>query len=283
MVSNGLTTIAAGAIGVLGGNTQSSSIGMSDATGVTSRWVGYWLGGLLIVFSFFPVLSAALVATPQPVMGAALLFSACFMMVGGLQIITTRLLDARRTLIVGLALVLSLSYEIFPALYRDVPGVLQPFMSSGLVIGLVAALLLNAVFRIGVRTRAMVSIEADEHAHDAVRSFLEQQGAKWGARRDVVERAIFGTAQALESIAEHCEVQGQIDIEAAFDEFNLDIRISYRGADFVLPDRRPTEEQILESEDGLRLLAGYLIQRNADGVRASRKEGHAVLEFHFQH
>jgi NCS2 family nucleobase:cation symporter-2 len=283
IVSNGLATLVAGLAGGIGGNTQSSSIGISNASGVTSRWVAYWLGGLLILLSMFPVISAALVAMPRAVTGALLLFTSSFIMISGLQVITSRLLDARRTFIVGIALTLSLSREIFPGVYQNAPAALQPFVSSGLVVGLLAALVLNALFRIGVRTRASITIEPGANAHEAVRTFLEQQGAKWGARRDVVERAIFGTEQSLESILEHCNVQGSAMLEAAFDEFNLDVRISYHGDEFVLPDRRPTEQQIMESHEGLRLLSGFLIQRNADCVRAFRKGGSAVLEFHFQH
>jgi NCS2 family nucleobase:cation symporter-2 len=283
ITSNGLSTLFAGLAGVIGGNTQSSGIGMSNATGVTSRWVAYWLGGMLIVLSMVPVVSAVLVAMPRCVIAAMLLFASSFIVISGLQVITSRLLDARRTFTVGLALTLSLSREMFPLAYESAPFVIQPLLNSGLVLGLLTALGLNALFRFGVRTRAAVTIEPSADAHETVRGFLEQQGAKWGARRDVIERAVFGTEQSLESIFAHCSVQGPVALEAAFDEFNLDIRISYQGEDFVLSERRPSEEQIVGSDDGLRLLAGYLIQRNADRVRASRKRERAVLEFHFQH
>jgi xanthine permease XanP len=283
ITANGLATMFAGAIGVIGGNTQSSSIGMSNAAGVTSRWVSYWLGGLLILFSVFPAVPAVLIATPRSVIGASFLFTSCFIVVSGLQIITSRLLDPRRTFIIGIALTLSLGHEIFPGIYRNAPAVLQPFVSSGLVVGLISALALNALFRIGMRTSASVMIEPVSNVHDQVRAFLEQQGAKWGARRDVIERAVFGTAQSVETIIDHCNVQGPVAVEASFDEFNLDVRVTYQGDDFQLSDRRPTDEQIRDSDDGLRLLAGYLVQQNADRVRASRKGDRAQVEFHYQH
>ena len=283
IVSDGLGTVVAALLGVLGGNTQSSANGMANATGVASRRVAFWLGGMLIVFAFFPIVPAVLVAMPRAVVGAAFLFTACFIMISGLQIITSRLLDARRTFIIGIALTLSLGHEIFPALYQRAPTVLAPFVSSGLVIGLLIALILNALFRIGMRTRASIAVERGAGAHDAIRAFLEQQGGKWGARRDVVERAIFGTAQAEESVVAHCNVQGPVEVEASFDEFNLDVRLSWTGDALQLPDKRPSEEEVRETEEGLLLLAGYLIQRNADRVRASRKGDRAVLEFHFQH
>src|SRR5262249_12379994 len=157
------------------------------------------------------------------VVGAALLFNACFILISGFQIITSRLLDARRTFMIGLALILSLGHDVFPGFYRGLPDILQSFVGSGFVIGVTSALILNAIFRIGVRSKVALTLANGADAHGAIRSFLEQQGARWGARRDVTERAIFGAAQALESVAEHCDPQGPITAEAAFDEFNLDV------------------------------------------------------------
>lgn len=283
VVADGVGTAGAALVGAFGCNTYSSSVGMANAVGVTSRWIGFWVGGLLVVLSMFPVVAALLVAIPGPVMGAAVIFTACFVLIKGLQIITDRLLDARRTFIIGLALTLSLSHDIFPGFYHGLPDDLQPFVGSSLVIGLLTALLLNALFRIGVRSRESFEIVPGGDIPATVRAFLEQRGANWGARRDVIERAIFGTAQAIESIADHSDLSGPILVEASFDEFNLDIRLSYQGEVFVIEDRRPTDDEIRESEDGLRRLAGFLIRQNADRASASRKGAQSVLEFHFQH
>src|ERR1044072_5739858 len=63
--------------------------------------------------------------------------------------------------------------------------------------------------------------------------------------------------------------RGPVDVEASLDEFNLDVRLSWQGDELKLPDKRPSEEEIRETEEGLLLLAGYLIQATADGVRGS--------------
>lgn len=281
--ANGVGTVLAGLAGVIGGSTQSASVGMSNATGVTSRWVAYWLAGIMVLCSLFPVVAAVLVAAPRPVIGASFMFLSCFIIVSGLQIITSRLLDARRTFIVGLSLILSLGHEIFPALYGNAPLILQPFTSSSLAVGLAAALVLNALFRIGIRSRATLVVARGQNAHDPVRAFLEEQGARWGARRDVVERAIFGTAQAVESIGAHGGQEGPVTIEASFDEFNLDVRLTYQGEAFIVPDHRPSPEEIEETEEGLRLLAGYLVARTADRVRTGQRAGRCQIELHYQH
>lgn len=283
IAANGLATVISALAGGIGGNTQSSSVGMSNATGVASRWVAYWICGLLLLLSASPIMSAILVGTPRPVIGASFLFTACFITVNGLQIITSRLLDARRTFIIGLALTLSLSHDVLPGLYESAPGWLQPFTSSGLAIGLISALLLNAIFRVGAKSRAVVTLAQDGNEHYIVRAFLEEQGARWGARRDVMARAVFGTAQAIESIAEHSGVRGPITVTASFDEFNLDIEINYQGELLSLGDQRPTDDEIRDAADGIRRLTGFLLQRNADRVRSLSRDGGCVLEFHYQH
>jgi NCS2 family nucleobase:cation symporter-2 len=53
---DGLGTIAAALLGSVGGNTYSSSVGIANASGVASRTVSYWAGGLLIALSLMPAL-----------------------------------------------------------------------------------------------------------------------------------------------------------------------------------------------------------------------------------
>jgi NCS2 family nucleobase:cation symporter-2 len=58
---------------------------------------------------------------PWPVAGAALLFSSTFIIVNGIEIITSRLLDARKILVIGLSLVLGLAIEVYPAFLQAIP------------------------------------------------------------------------------------------------------------------------------------------------------------------
>jgi NCS2 family nucleobase:cation symporter-2 len=99
----------------------------------------------------------------------------------------------------------------------------------------------------------------------------------------VLVRVAFGINQAIETIREHCEPQGPIVVEAHFDEFNLDVRIRYQGAPLELPEQRPSDREIIETESGYRQLAGFLLRRNADRIRTSSKDGSTELEFHFDH
>src|SRR5262249_56715217 len=111
------------------GKPLSGRMGMASASGVTWRIIGFWMAAILILLSMFPVVAWVLVAIPHQVLGATLVFNSCFIVVSGLQIITSRLLDARKRFIIGIALVLSLSRDIFPSFYANLPHYLQPFVN----------------------------------------------------------------------------------------------------------------------------------------------------------
>lgn len=112
--------------------------------------------------------------------------------------------------------------------------------------------------------------------------FVENFGARWGARRDAVTRASFALQQAVETIAEDCRPGRPVLIEIGYDEFTLDVEVRYAGALLEMPKARPTIDEILTSEAGARRLAGYLLRRNADRAVASLRRDMCVVQFHFE-
>jgi NCS2 family nucleobase:cation symporter-2 len=216
-------------------------------------------------------------------MGAALLFTASFIFVNGLQIITSRILDARRTFVIGISFMLGIAVDLYPGAFAGVPPRLQPLVSSALVLGTLTALGLNIVFRMGVRRTRTLRIEPDDVDPKRVEDFMEEAGATWGARRDVIDRASFNLTQSLEVIRDTCEPESPLVIEASFDEFNLDVLVSYAGAPLQLPEVRPSNEEIAASEEGQRKLAGFMLRRYADRVASTHRGGRTTISFHFDH
>ncbi|MFL6797270.1 MAG: uracil-xanthine permease family protein [Xanthobacteraceae bacterium] len=283
-LANGLGNMFAGLVGSLGVTPSTANIGLQSATAVSSRIIGFAIGALLIALAFLPSVTGSLILMPRPVMGASLVFSACFVLISGLQTITSRMLDARRTIIIGLAIASAAAAEIIPDFATNIPAAIEPIVSSSIVLGTLTALVLNGLFRIGLRQRITLALDpAAEDINSKLDEFFDAAGREWGARPDVMTRVGFGINQAVETVREHCEPQGPIQVEARFDEFNLDVKIAYQGAPLELPDRRPSERDIIETEAGYRQLAGFLLRRNADRVRTSMKDGTSMLEFHFEH
>ncbi|MCC6197030.1 MAG: purine/pyrimidine permease [Burkholderiales bacterium] len=283
VAGDGLGSLVAGALGAHGLNSSTGAVGLATATGVTSRRVAYPVAAILLVLAFVPKLGILFHAMPRPVAGAALVFSATFIIINGLEIMASRLLDARKTLVIGLALVFGFAVEVMPGLLDALPPAARTALGTSIVLGTLVGLGLTLIFRIGLRRTATMTVSPGKVNTKALEDFLDAHGAAWGARRDVIERAKFNLAQSIETLTSSGVANGALEAEASFDEFNLDVRVSYDGPPLELPQQRPSNDEIMASEEGERRLAGFMLRRLADRVSVSRKGTRSIVLFHFDH
>jgi NCS2 family nucleobase:cation symporter-2 len=287
ILAEGITNLFNSFLNSLPLTSSGGAVGLAAATGCTSRQVAYWLGGLMAVLAFMPKAIVFWEILPEPVMGAALMFLAAFTTLAGLQVIASRLLDNRKILTVGIALILGISYEPLRQQFQSAPPEsLKVLMFSGVGTGVLAAVLLSAVFRIRDHTRDRRAFDAHSSSLDDVVAFLERQGRSWGARADVVRRAEYATWQAFEILTEHglMEAEGEagtIELETVFNEYTFAVILYYQGAALPLSLHPPTHEEMLEDEDAVLRMAGYLLHRLADQVRTRRGERRSELRLIF--
>ena len=278
--ANGVAGVFCGLVGSFGINSYSSCIGLSGATAVTSRSIGFAIGIGFTALALVPAASVLFAAMPPPVMGAALFFTAAFVLTSGLQMITARMLDARKTVVIGFSFAMAMMADVYHETLTGVPLVLQPIFGNSLVLGTICAVILNLILRIGVRQRVSIKLAPGHLSREAVEQFLAEQGGQWAARRDIIDRATFSVVQLLEILG---DPPSGVEIEASFDEFNLDLRVRYIGDSLILPERRPTPREVIATEDGERLLAGYLLRRSTDRI-ASRSTGRSIeVALHYVH
>jgi NCS2 family nucleobase:cation symporter-2 len=282
-LADGLAASTSGLLGSYGLSTVAASVGVIVATGVASRKIAYAIAAIAGVLAFLPKFAAVMAAIPGSVVAGSLIFVSCFILISGMQIITSRMLDARKMLVIGLALFAGLAVLMFPAVAAAAPRSVRPLLDSALVTGTVLALGLNLVFRLGVRQKVSLSLDPSGDYPRAIEDFFTERGKNWGARPDIIRRAIFGVTQLTEAVIENCNPQGPLVIDASFDEFNLEVQVGYDGELLELPDSRPTEREVREDEDGARRLAGFMLRRNADRAQSDRRDGRAVIGFHFDH
>ena len=152
LVADGIAVTISGLLGGVASDTSASNVGLSSATGATSRWIGVAAGVLFAVLGFSPKLAAVLSVMPPPVAGAILIFVVCFMTTAGFQIISSTRPDARMTFVIGISLAFGLSLDMLPQLYASVPGWLRPLFESSLTLTTVLAVVLHQIFRIGAPT-----------------------------------------------------------------------------------------------------------------------------------
>ena len=221
-------------------------------------------------------------ALPGPAVGAVLIYSACFIILGGLQLLTSRMLDARRIFAVGIALIFGLSVEVVPDLYRTVPASLKPVFSSSTSVATVLVVILSILFRIGLRKQGSLELRTGQDHLDEITQFMEEQGSAWGMRQEVVSRATdaaYETVNHLSLLPMRSEL---ISVRTSWDELRLDLEIEYAGTTIDLADSMPSLEE-MGTQAGVAQLAGYLIRQYADRVRIREKNGLCQVLLHFDH
>jgi len=280
---DGFGGILPGIMGGFGQSTSSSNVGLSLATGATSRRIAYATGGIIIFLAFFPRLSELFIIMPPPVMGATLVFAISFMIIAGLQIIATRMLDVRRTFVLGLAIIFGLSADLTPQLYASVHPWIKPVFSSSLALGSVSAVVMNLLMRIGISSRSTIVLNPKQNTSTDVFNFMENQGSKWAARREIVMNAAGTVNEVLETVAALNLATSPLKVEVKFDELNFDIDIFYEGKPLQFGGKPPSPEELLENEDALGSLSGFIISRKADRVSSHVSDGTCHIHLHFDH
>jgi xanthine permease XanP len=283
VLAGSICTIGAGLLGGAGQSTFSGNVGLAIATKATSRHVALPCGIILILLAFCPKLSAVFTVMPQPVMGAILVYVACFMILAGVQVMTSRMLDARKTFVVGISLIFGLSVRMVPGLYADVPDALSSLFSSSLSLATVLVIVLNLLFRIGIRTRVALQLDPRADSAEKIFTFMQVQGATWGARKEVIDRATYAMNEFMEAAGTLDLARGKIAAEVSFDEFNLDVNLRYDGVLMEFPQERPTQVDLLSDETGVAKLAGFLIRNYVDRIKSECVDGRCRIQFHFDH
>ena len=217
------------------------------------------------------------------VLGAALIFAVSFMVMAGIQILASRMLDARKTLTVGLALIAGLAVDMVPGMLDEAPVWAQSLLHSSLSTSTIAVVLLNLLFRIGIARRATLELDPQGSSSDDIVSFFERQGGLWAARRDVMDHAKAAVCQLVEAVREHQLATGPLKLEAAFDELRIAVELRYAGTPLALPTVRPSAEAMLESPAAGMDLAGFLVRSYADEVSADTDNGQALVTLAFDH
>lgn len=283
ILADAAATVFSAVIGGMGQGSSAGNIGLSMASGVTSRRVAYFIGFAFIALAFLPKLVTFFVIMPKPVMGSILLIISCYMITSGLQTIVSRMMDTRKIYVVGLSLIAGLSVDMAPWYFYELPKWTKPVIQSPLASATLCAIVLNILFRIGVSARSTLTLSLQQDRADKIFDFMEEQGGHWGARKDVIQKASSVMAEFFEMAQALDLTPRPIVATAGFDEFNLDICFQYEGELVDFQVSKPQHEDLLSDDTAVAKLAAYLIRSNTDKIRTEQKDGLSKVFFHFEH
>ena len=157
ILTDGLGNVFSGLLGGTAVGVGSANIGLASATSgqpATARRIAVVVGAAMLLMAFFPRVAGIFPAMPMPVIGAAVIYVAAFLVVSGARMAAGCLSDRRRMAVVGLALAAGAFVECAPQVSRATPEWLQPLASSPLAVAALVAVALGSLPGIGTRGRA---------------------------------------------------------------------------------------------------------------------------------
>lgn len=125
--------------------TFAQNNGIIQMTGVASRYVGRYIGVILILLGLFPPFGELLRQIPTPVLGGATMVMFGCVVVAGIRIITQAPLTRRDMLIVGLAFGIGLGIEAVPRFLTHFPAIIGDLFDSPAITGGIVAIVLNLI------------------------------------------------------------------------------------------------------------------------------------------
>ena len=109
--ADGLGNLLSGLASTVPNTTYSSSVPLTELTGVAARSVGVCLGLVFIALAFLPKVAALLLAIPNPVIAAYALVLMGMLFVQGMRIVIQDGIDYRKSVMVGLAFWLGVGFQ----------------------------------------------------------------------------------------------------------------------------------------------------------------------------
>ncbi|KKD00120.1 MULTISPECIES: uracil-xanthine permease family protein [Photobacterium] len=145
VLADGINSALAAVLNSFPNSTFSQNNGIIQLTGVASRYIGYFVAGMLVLLGLFPAVAGLVQLIPEPVLGGATIVMFGTIAASGVRIISRCELDRRAILIMALSFSMGLGIAQKPEILQFMPDVVKSILSSGMAAGGLTAILLNLI------------------------------------------------------------------------------------------------------------------------------------------
>ena len=290
VAADGMGNLLSGLMGTIPNTTYSSSIAVTELTGVASRSVGVCIGIVLGIAAFFPKLTAVILAVPSPVIAAYVTVLIALLFTVGMRIVVQDGVDYRKSVVVGLSFWLGVGFQnqqVYPDLLGDTLGsMLGNGMTAGGLCAILMMLCLNLAMPRPKRIQTKLAMQSLPKILEFLRTCAKE--GRWSAAS--TERLCAAGEEAILSLLHEDEdesakdEQGEeparalnVSVRTAATSAELEFIASTGGAN--LEDRIALlgqwAEQSASHDISLRLLRHY-----ASSVRHQQYHGIEVVTVH---
>lgn len=148
VLGDGVNSLIAATFNTFPNTTFSQNNGVIHLTGIASRYVGYFIAGVLFLLGLFPILGSLLMTIPKPVLGGATLVMFGTVAAAGIKIIASETLNRQKIMIIALSFGFGLGVMLVPDLLSNTPKLVQSIFGSPVTLSGITALTMTAVLAV---------------------------------------------------------------------------------------------------------------------------------------
>ncbi|WP_296403581.1 nucleobase:cation symporter-2 family protein [Psychrobacter sp.] len=145
VLGDGVSSMIAAVFNTFPNTTYSQNNGVIQMTGIASRHVGMYVGGILLLMGMFPMIGALFTQLPKPVVGGITLLMFATVATAGIRILATVEFSHRNILIIATTLGLALGIAFVPDVLAQMPKMIQNIFGSAVTVAGFVAILLDTI------------------------------------------------------------------------------------------------------------------------------------------
>lgn len=274
--ADGLAVVFSSLIGTFPVGVSPSAVGVTKATGATSRVIAYAVAVICLVFAFIPKISALFMLLPTPVISAGLIVTSCIMFVGGIKIITRVPTDLRKTYTIGIAILAGLAPKLFPEFFQQLPSLLVSISQSMLVTIGLTAIIVNLIFHIGRKQRRLIG--GDTPGYEK----LLNEAMSLGLPRNLAEKNAQVIDKLHQSIVAAKVIKKDFKLTLTYNEIDFIAKMDYVGELPVFVEREDlSADNLVEEQVFILGLSSLFANTMPDNIAVSKDQGrcHITLKF----
>ena len=202
VAADGAGNLLSGLAGTVPNTTYSTSIAITELTGVAARSVGVWIGVVFAAAAFLPKVSALLLAIPSPVVAAYATVLLSLLFVLGMRIVVQGGVDYRKATIAGVSFWVGVGFQN-QVIFADHLGewwgsLLGNGMTAGGLTAIALTLFMELTGPRGRRIETALKVDALAEVIAFLRDFASRRS--WG--EDAVQRLCSAGEETLLSLAQ---------------------------------------------------------------------------------
>ncbi len=183
VAADGLGNLLSGLMATVQNTTYSTSVSVTELTGVGARSVGIFAGFVFLVLAFLPKLVAVILAIPAPVAAAYITVLLAMLFVVGMRMVIQDGIDYRKGLVAGVGFWAGVGFQngvIYPEYFSTFAGGL---LNNGMTAGGLVAIILTLFVELTQPRRRRLEVEFELSALPRIREFIGEfvSSGSWDA------------------------------------------------------------------------------------------------------